>query len=267
MQVPLPLFSIYPGERAAELGDEVVAPRVVAVPPAAGDALGAGDERELGFFHRPNFVQEPCRPRAGLHELVRIPFAGLDAAPGVLRAVIGIGGDAMDRVAPQTRLQALEELRPVLGLRRTVARKPPASAAEQSEVAGLERDGFDRLRELERAQLFAQQLRQTLGIARRRPELHLYHAARAIVVREAEREPTHAGVARSEQPFELREKAPRREQQPFGMRHLGGKLAPRPEFPPRDERRSRRRQLSQRAVELLDQRLPPTLREPVARQA
>src|SRR5260221_587363 len=143
MQVPLPLFSIYPGERAAELGDEVVAPRVVAVPPAAGDALGAGDERELGFFHRPNFVQEPCRPRAGLHELVRIPFARLDAAPGVLRAVIGIGGDAMDRVAPQTRLQALEELRPVLGLRRPVAQKPAASAAEPGEVARPARDGFD----------------------------------------------------------------------------------------------------------------------------
>src|SRR5258706_2715506 len=137
MQVPLPLFSIYPGERAAELGDEVVAPRVVAIPPAAGEALGAGDERELGFFHRPSFVQEPCRPRAELHELVRIPFARLDAAPGVLRAVIGIVGGAIDRVAPQTRLQALEELRPVLGLRPPVAAKPPALAAEQSEIARL----------------------------------------------------------------------------------------------------------------------------------
>src|SRR5258708_14073296 len=127
MQVPLPLFSIYPGERAAELGDEVVAPRVVAVPPAAGDALGAGDERELGFFHRPNFVQEPCRPRAGLHELVRIPFAGLDAAPGVLRAVIGIGGDAMDPGAPQTPLPALQELRPALALPPPVPPKPPPS--------------------------------------------------------------------------------------------------------------------------------------------
>src|SRR5258708_32289760 len=135
MQVPLPLFSIYPGERAAELGDEVVAPRVVRVPPAAGDALGAGDERELGFFHRPNFVQEPCRPRAGLHELVRIPFARLDAAPGVLRAVIGIGGDAMDRGPPQTRPQALEEPRPGLRLRPPVAEKPPASAPVQWESA------------------------------------------------------------------------------------------------------------------------------------
>src|SRR5260221_1204406 len=259
MQVPLPLFSIYPGERAAELGDEVVAPRVVAVPPAAGDALGAGDERELGFFHRRNFAQEPCRPRAGLHELARIPFARLDAVPGVLRAVIGIGGDAMDRVAPQTRLQALEELRPVLGLRRTVAEKPAASAAEQCEVAGLERDGFDRLRELERAQLFAQQLRQTLGIARRPRELHLYHAAPAIVVREAEREPTHAGVARSEQPFELREKAPRREQQPFGMRHLGGKLELRLEFRRRHEERSRLRQLSYHTAGLVNQPLTATL--------
>src|SRR5438067_13127204 len=165
MYVPLPFFSVYPAQGAAELGDEVVAPRVVAVPPAAGDALGTGDERQLGFFHRPSFLQEPCRPRAGLHELVQVPLARRDAAPGVLRTVIGIGGDAMHRIAPETRLQALEELRPVLGLRGTVAEKPAASAAEQREIAGLERDGFDRLGELERGELFAQQLRQALGIA------------------------------------------------------------------------------------------------------
>src|SRR5258706_16142434 len=126
MQVPLPFFPEDPGERAPELGDEVVAPRVVAVPPAAGDALGAGDERELGFFHRPNFVQEPCRPRAGLHELARIPFARLDAVPGVLRAVIGIGGDAMDPVAPPTRLPGPEELPPVPRLPPPCPRKPAA---------------------------------------------------------------------------------------------------------------------------------------------
>src|SRR5437660_1068497 len=46
MHVPVTVFSVYPGERSAEFGDEVVPPSFVAVPPAAGDALGTGDERE-----------------------------------------------------------------------------------------------------------------------------------------------------------------------------------------------------------------------------
>src|SRR5258708_35987736 len=135
MQVPLPLFSVYPGERAAERGDEVVAPRVVAIPPAAGDALRAGDQRKLALFHRKSFLQEPGGPRAGLHELVRIPLAGLDAAPGVLRAVIGTGGGALDRVVPPTRLQAPQGLRPGPGFRPPVPRKPPASGPVPSSVA------------------------------------------------------------------------------------------------------------------------------------
>src|SRR5207237_1954031 len=105
MQVPLPFFSVYPAQGAAELGDEVIAPRVVAVPPAAGDALRAGDERQLGFFHRPSFLQEPCRPRAGLHELVQVPLARRDAAPGVLRAGVGVGGDGVPRLAPETGMK------------------------------------------------------------------------------------------------------------------------------------------------------------------
>ena len=109
----------------------------------------------------------------------------------------------MQRIASQTRLQALEELRPILGFTGTIAEQAAARAAEQGEVAGLERDGFDRLGELERAQLFAQQLRQALGIARRRGKLHLHGAPRAIVVREAKRESAHAGMTGGEQPFEL----------------------------------------------------------------
>src|SRR2546428_12957154 len=105
MQEPLPFFAIDPNEDAAELGDEVIAPRVVTVPPAAGDALGTGDQRELRFFHRKSFFQEPRRTRPGLHELVRIPFAGLDAAPRVLGAVVRISADAVDRIAAEARLQ------------------------------------------------------------------------------------------------------------------------------------------------------------------
>src|SRR3989442_6044539 len=121
MQVPLPFLAVYPGERAAELGDEVVAPRVVAVPPAAGDALGTGEQRELGFFHRKSFFQEPRRTRPRLHELVRIPFAGLDAPPGVLGTMVRVRRDAIHRLAPQPRLQSLHEPRPILRLCRAVA--------------------------------------------------------------------------------------------------------------------------------------------------
>src|SRR5947207_16025311 len=110
MQVPVAFLSVHPRERVAQFGDEVVAPRLVAVPPAAGDALGTGDQRELSFFHRKNFLQKPCGTRPRLHELVRIPFAGLDAAPGVLRAVIGISADAVDRVASEAPLTPLQEL-------------------------------------------------------------------------------------------------------------------------------------------------------------
>ena len=47
-----------------------------------------------------------------------------------------------------------------------VAEKPAACAAERGEIAGLERDGFDRLRQRERDELLAQQCAQALGVAR-----------------------------------------------------------------------------------------------------
>src|SRR5436309_14835051 len=133
MHVPVAFLSVHPCERAAQFGDEVVAPRVVAVPPAAGDALGTGDQAELSLFHRKNFFQKPGGPRPGLHELMRIPFAGLDAAPRMLRAVIGISADAVDRVAAEARLQPLEKLRPILGFGGAVAEKSPALRAERRE--------------------------------------------------------------------------------------------------------------------------------------
>src|SRR5437762_13924314 len=121
MRVPVTVFSVYPGERSAEFGNEVVPPSFVAVPPAAGDALGTGDEREPAFLHRDDLFQQPCRARAGLDEVVRIPFAGLDAAPGVLGSVVRIDADAVHRIASQAGLQPLQHPRPVLRLGRTVA--------------------------------------------------------------------------------------------------------------------------------------------------
>src|SRR5437879_11718399 len=134
MDVPLPFLPVYPGECAAKLRHEVIAPRLIAIPPAAGDALGSGDQRELSFFHRKSFFQEPRGPRPRLHELVRVPFAGLDAAPRMLRAMVGISADAVDRVAAEARLQPLETLRPLLGFRGAVAAKPAAVSAARREI-------------------------------------------------------------------------------------------------------------------------------------
>src|SRR3970040_1756991 len=121
MQVPLPGFTVDPGEGLlSQLRDEVITPGIVAVPPAALDALGPGEQREPGFG-QPARLEEPCRPRAGLPELVRIPVSRRDAAPGVFRAVVGAGGEAVDRLAAEARLQPLAEPRPVFGLSRGVA--------------------------------------------------------------------------------------------------------------------------------------------------
>src|SRR3954470_16470525 len=98
MQVPFASFTKDPAERAAlELGDEIVALRLVAVPPAALDALRAGEQRELHRAQPARRLEQPQRPRARLAELARIPFARLDAPPGVLGAVVGLGGEAADR--------------------------------------------------------------------------------------------------------------------------------------------------------------------------
>src|SRR5438045_184647 len=117
MQVPLNVFaaffSIHPGKRWPELGDEIIAPRLVAIPPAAGDALGTGDELEPAFLHRDRPFEQPGRARTRLHELVRIPFARLDAAPGIFRPMVGMERDAMYCIAPQAGLQAPEQPRPV----------------------------------------------------------------------------------------------------------------------------------------------------------
>src|SRR5438067_5057949 len=114
MDVPGAFLAIDPGERTSQLGDEVIASRLVAIPPAAGDALRTGEQLELGLRDASRTLVEPRRPRSRLHEIVRIPLARRDAPPGVLRPVVRKRRDAIDGVAAQARLQALEELGPLL---------------------------------------------------------------------------------------------------------------------------------------------------------
>src|SRR6266571_3174827 len=100
MQVPFARFAIDPGKRFLQPGDEVIAPRLVAVPPAALDALGPGEQRELRLGDAARRLEQPQRPRAGLPELARVPFARLDAPPGVLGPVVGLHREAADRALP-----------------------------------------------------------------------------------------------------------------------------------------------------------------------
>src|SRR5262245_40951321 len=115
MQVPFPGFTIDPAERAAlELGDEVVALRLVAVPPAAFDALRAGEHADLPGAEPARGLEQPQRPCAGRADLARVPFARLDAPPGVLGPMVGLGGEAVHRLRPEPLPQALDQARPVL---------------------------------------------------------------------------------------------------------------------------------------------------------
>src|SRR5512145_1197546 len=98
MQVPFvgraaASFPVDPGERAVgQPGDEVIAPRVIAVPPARLDALRTSERSEFAFFQLFRF-KKPNWARAGSRIRSRIPFAGLDAPPGVLRAMIRQRGE------------------------------------------------------------------------------------------------------------------------------------------------------------------------------
>src|SRR5437868_7737276 len=157
MHVPVAVFSIYPGERSSQLGDEIVAPGLIAVPPAAGDALGTGDELELAFLYRDDLFQQPCRARPGVDKIMRIPFTGLDAAPGVLGPVVRIDADAVYRIASQAGLQPLQQPRPVLRLGHTVAahfsEESAAACLERREIPGGDRDRFDRRAQLQHGEL------------------------------------------------------------------------------------------------------------------
>src|SRR5690349_18839316 len=116
MQVPAVFFAKDPDERFLAPGDEVVALRLVAVPPAAFDALRAGKQMKILIRNSPRGIEQPERPRPRLAELPRVPFAWLDAAPGALGPVVGLRGKAVDRLAPKARLQPLGKPRPVLAV-------------------------------------------------------------------------------------------------------------------------------------------------------
>src|ERR1700682_3282421 len=145
MQVPFAGFAIDPGERiVAKLRYEVIALRLVAVPPAAFDAPGSREERDLRLLQPPR-LGEPGRPGPGLPEFPRVPVPGLDAPPGVLGTMVRRGGEAINPAAPQPHRQPLDDLRPILGLGRHIAEEAAASRSERGEVRGLDADGLDRL--------------------------------------------------------------------------------------------------------------------------
>src|SRR6267143_1399522 len=133
MHVPGAFLAINPSHGTAKFGDEIIAPRFVAVPPAAGDALGPRDERKLGFGHAPWRGEQPCRPWSGLDEIMRVPVARLDPLPGVFRPMVRKRRHAIDCIAAKARLQPLDELGPLLGLGGAVAKKAAACRAERSE--------------------------------------------------------------------------------------------------------------------------------------
>src|SRR5690242_18514654 len=113
MHEPSFLVAVDPEERAFRgAGHEVVALRVVAVPPARLDAFRAGEQLEVLLRGPPRRIEQPERPRARLDELARIPFAGLDAPPGVFGPMVGLRREAVDRRIAEPALQPLDELRP-----------------------------------------------------------------------------------------------------------------------------------------------------------
>src|SRR5688500_11721873 len=167
MQEPALLLAVDPGERrVGQLRDEVVAARLVAVPPPRPDALGAGEQDELAFCHFFSSFKQPKRARSGLMEVVRIPLARLDAPPGMLRAVVGMRGEAAYRLVPEARAQPLEQARPALGFGAGVAEHGAAARVQRLEIRRLQPDRFHRPRERRVRELLAQQLRQALGLAR-----------------------------------------------------------------------------------------------------
>src|SRR5690349_15328527 len=198
MQVPLAGLAVDPGRRNVPFGDEVVALRVVAVPPARLDALGAREQLEFILAEAARILEEPERARPGLDEFARLPFARLDAAPGQLGAMVRISRKAVHRAAAEAHLEPLQQPRPVLGLGQPVAEHARAASWQGHEIPGLEADRLDRPLERERGQLFAQQTGKALGLPRRRSEADV----EAPLV-EQEREAVNTSLTRSQQPFEL----------------------------------------------------------------
>src|ERR671919_1906935 len=131
MQIPFPSFSVDPAKRSVrQAGDEVIALGVVAVPPSRFDPFRADERREsadVDFFR----LEKPQRPRTRGRRFARVPFAGLDAAPGVFGPVLGLGSETEYRLVAQARAQPLEEARPVLAVAASVAEHGGARAGER----------------------------------------------------------------------------------------------------------------------------------------
>src|SRR5258706_5229860 len=136
MQIPFACCAIDPAQSGfPEPGDEVVALCLVAVPPAALDALGPDQQREAALA-QPARLEQPRRPRPGVAELARLPVPRRDAPPGVFGPVVRVEREAVDRLAPEARLQPLDEPRPVLGLGHRVAEQAAAAPGERLEARG-----------------------------------------------------------------------------------------------------------------------------------
>src|SRR6185503_194809 len=110
MHEPAVFFAVDPDHRrVVRARDEIVALRLVAVPPSRLDTLGTGKQLELLLADAPRRLEQPQRPRPRLPEFARIPLAELDAAPGVFGTMIGLRREAVDRLAPQAQPQPLHE--------------------------------------------------------------------------------------------------------------------------------------------------------------
>src|SRR5690606_25962486 len=101
--------------------DVVVAARVVAVPPAAFQALGSGDDARMRVAQGDRPLQQPRRARRAARRgsYAQAVVTGAGAAPGALGAGIVRGREAPDRLVAQARAQAFAQLRPRQRLRRT----------------------------------------------------------------------------------------------------------------------------------------------------
>ncbi len=76
----------------------------------------------------------------------------------------------------------------------------------------------------------------------------------------------HPFLSRFQQPGELRQQAPRREQQRLGVRRLRRQLEPRGEARRRGEEGARLVQPAERAVQLVEEPLAAAFRQPFAGQ-
>src|SRR6185503_19888658 len=204
MQGPFAAFAVDPGGGVArQPGDEVSALRFVAVPPAALDAFLPGEQREFRLGQAARLFQQPQRSRARQQELALIPFARLNAPPGMLGPVIGLRGEPADCRATQADSQALEQPRPVFLLASRIAEQAAAARPERREIGCAQLDRLDWLLKFFLVKSFPQEDGQTRGIPGYGSEPDVEFLGRGIEMDQAQREGADALMSRSEQAFEL----------------------------------------------------------------